>query len=176
LNNAIKEEINQNVQVVQTNNKIWKVIDFLSEISLKFSSLILFFITVSIWYQIFTRIVHINNRGIVELGGFLLVWVLYLGIASGMKKGRHIRVDIIYGRLPKKIQNFLTMISDIICVVFSFIITWEGIKLVNLFYKMGERAILLGLPMYLVYIVIPVGMFLFALEAIREFFLTLRKI
>ena len=176
MNNAIKEEINQNVQVVQTNNKIWKVIDFLSEISLKFSSLILFFITVSIWYQIFTRIVHINTRGIVELGGFLLVWVLYLGIASGMKKGRHIRVDIIYGRLPKKIQNFLTMISDIICVVFSFIITWEGIKLVNLFYKMGERAILLGLPMYLVYIVIPVGMFLFALEAIREFFLTLRKI
>jgi len=159
----------------QLNGKIWKMFDKLSEFSLRFSAILLLGIILAIWYQIFARISHISTKGIVELGGYLLIWVAFFGIAYGLRKGRHIRVDIIYERMPEKVQTLFSIIGNLICVVFSLIVTWEGIKLIRMFYEIGEESLILHLPIYIVYIALPVGMILFAVEAIREIVLAIKE-
>jgi len=152
----------------QLNGKIWKMFDKLSEFSLRFSAILLLGIILAIWYQVFARISHISTKGIVELGGYLLIWVAFFGIAYGLRKGRHIRVDIIYERMSEKVQTLFLIIGNLICVVFSLIVTWEGIKLIRMFYEIGEESLILHLPIYIVYIALPIGMILFAVESIRE--------
>ncbi len=159
----------------QLNGKIGNVVDKFSDISLKFSALLLLVVILTIWYQVFARIAHISTKGIVELGNYLLVLVCYFGIAYGLRKGRHIRVDIIYGRMPEKIQTIFLIIGNLICVVFSLIIAWEGIKLIRMFYEIAEVSLILHIPMYVVYIAMPIGMILFTIEAIREIVLTVKK-
>jgi len=159
----------------QLDGKIWKVIDKLSEVSLKFSALLMLVVIVTTWYQVFARLSHISTKGIVELGGYLLTWLSFLGIAYGLRKGRHIRVDIIYEHVSKKIQTIFLIIGNSICVVFSLIITWEGIKLIRMFYEIKEYSLILRIPLYIVYIAMPIGMILFAVEAIREIVLTVQK-
>lgn len=158
----------------QLDNKIWRVLDKISKISLRFSALLMLVIILAIWYQVFARFVGISTVGTVELGGFLLVWVCYFGIAYGLRKGRHIRVDIIYDRMPEKIQTLFLIIGNSICVVFSLFLTWEGLKLIRMFYEIEEVSLILRVPMYLVYIAMPIGMILFAVEAIREIILTVK--
>jgi len=159
----------------QLDGKIWKVIDKLSEVSLKFSALLLLVVIVATWYQVFARISHISTKGIVELGGYLLTWISFLGIAYGLRKGRHIRVDIIYEHVSKRIQTIFLIIGNSICVVFSLIITWEGIKLIRMFYEIKEYSLSLHIPLYMVYIGMPIGMIIFAVEAIREIVLAVQK-
>jgi TRAP-type C4-dicarboxylate transport system permease small subunit len=159
----------------QLDNKKWRVLDKISKISLRFSALLMLVIILAIWYQVFARIVGISTVGTVELGGFLLVWVCYLGIAYGLRKGKHIRVDIIYDRMPEKIQILFLIIGNLICVAFSLLLTWEGLKLIRMFYEIGEDSLILRVPMYIVYIALPIGMILFAVEAIREIILTIEK-
>lgn len=160
---------------VQLEGKIWGVLDKISEIALKFSALLLLVIILAVWYQVFARIVHISTKGIVELSGFMLIWVCYFGIAYGLRTGRHIRVDIIYGRMPENIQNIFLIIGNLICVAFSIIITWEGIKLIRMYYEIGQNSLTLRIPMFIVYIGMPIGMISFAVEAIREIVLTIKK-
>lgn len=157
------------------NGKEWKALDVFSEISLKFSALLLLVIILAIWYQVFARFFYISTKGIEEMGSYLLIWVCYLGVAFGLKKGRHIRVDIIYGRMPKNIQRIFLIIGNLICILYSIIITWEGIKMIGVFHKLGELSLILRIPLYIVNIAVPVGMVLFALEALREIVLTLKE-
>lgn len=172
MSNKPVEEINQ---VGQLNSKMWKVLDNATEILFKISALLMLVIILAMWYQVFARISHISTKGIVELAGFILVWLCFLSIAYGLRKGRHIRVDIIYNRMPKKIQTLFLIIGNLICVAFSLLLTWEGLKLIRMFYEIGEVSLILHVPMYMVYIALPIGMILFAVEAIREIILTIEK-
>jgi len=77
--------------------------------------------------------------------------------------------------MPEKIQTLFLIIGNLICVVFSLIVTWEGIKLIRMFYEIGEESLILRVPMHLVYIALPIGMILFAVESIREIISAIKK-
>lgn len=171
MNTNPADKINHTVRL---EGKIWKVLDKISEIALKFSAFLLLMVILAVWYQVFARIAHISTKGIVEVTGFMLIWVCYFGIAYGLRTGRHIRVDIIYGRMPENIQNLFLIIGNLVCVAFSIIITWEGIKLIRMFYEIAQNSLTLRIPMFIVYIGMPIGMISFAVEAIREIVLTIK--
>jgi len=157
------------------NGKIWRVLDKFSEIFHKISAFLLLFIIVSIWYQIFGRIIHISVHGIVEIGGYLLVWINFFAIAYTLRKGRHIRVDLFLRLMPEKIQTILLVVGNSVCVLFSIIMVWQGMKLIAMFYEINEVSLILQIPIYFVYMALPVGLFLFGMEAVREIILTLKK-
>lgn len=171
MNTNPADKINHTVQL---EGKIWEVLNNFSEIALKFSAFLLLMVVLAVWYQVFARITHISTKGIVEVTGFMLIWVCYFGIAYGLRTGRHIRVDIIYGRMPENIQNLFLIIGNLVCVAFSIIITWEGIKLIRMFYEIAQNSLTLRIPMFIVYIGMPIGMILFSVEAIREIVLIIK--
>jgi len=172
MTNKPAKEINQAGQLIA---KIWKVLDKTTEIVFKISALLMLVVIITIWYQVFARIAGISTKGIVEINGYFLIWICFLSTAYALRKGRHIRVDIIYGRMSKKVQTIFLIIGNSICVFFSVILVWEGIKLIKMYYEIQQVSLILNIPIYIVYIGMPTGMILFAIEAIREIVLAIKE-
>jgi len=172
MTNKPAKEINQAGQLIA---KIWKVLNKTTEIVFKISALLMLVVIITIWYQVFARIAGISTKGIVEINGYFLIWICFLSTAYALRKGRHIRVDIIYGRMSKKVQTIFLIIGNSICVFFSVILVWEGIKLIKMYYEIQQVSLILNIPIYIVYIGMPTGMILFAIEAIREIVLAIKE-
>jgi len=172
MTNKPAKEINQAGQLIA---KIWKVLDKTTEIVFKISALLMLVVIITIWYQVFARIAGISTKGIVEINGYFLIWICFLSTAYALRKGRHIRIDIIYGRMSKKVQTIFFIIGNSICVFFSVILVWEGIKLIKMYYEIQQVSLILNIPIYIVYIGMPTGMILFAIEAIREIVLAIKE-
>ena len=92
--------------------KTWRVLDKFSEIFHKMSAVLLLLIIVSVWYQIFGRIIHMSVHGMVEIGGYLLVWINFFAIAYTLRQKRHIRVDLLVRLMPKKIKILFLVVSN----------------------------------------------------------------
>jgi len=55
----------------QLDGKMWKVLDKISNISLKFSALLMLVIILAIWYQVFARFIGVSTVGTVY--GFVIL-------------------------------------------------------------------------------------------------------
>lgn len=66
-----------------------------------------------------------------ELIQLIYVWICYLGWAIAERKDAHIRITAIHNMLPKKAQKWLQIFCHILCIIFSVLMIWFGIKLVQ---------------------------------------------
>lgn len=66
-----------------------------------------------------------------ELIQLIYVWICYLGWAIAERKDSHIRITAIHNMLPKKAQKWLQIFCHILCIIFSVLMIWYGIKLVQ---------------------------------------------
>lgn len=65
-----------------------------------------------------------------ELGKFLFVWISWLGISIGEKRGEHIKITMLTDRFSPKVQHILNIISEIIVIFICVITVYYGIQLV----------------------------------------------
>jgi TRAP-type C4-dicarboxylate transport system permease small subunit len=103
-----------------------------------------------------------------ELSGYATVWATYLGIGFALREGRHVRVDLLTRTLSPRWQGFFRFWGDIVTVIFSGVITWKGIYLIQVSQQVMRQTPYSHIPIYLLQIVLPVGMILFALEAMVD--------
>ncbi|MFZ3102846.1 MAG: TRAP transporter small permease [Desulfitobacteriaceae bacterium] len=103
-----------------------------------------------------------------ELSGYGAVWATYLGIGFALREERHVRVDMLTRKLSQRGQELMRFLGDLICVVFSVLITWKGFYLIWSSYISGRHTPFVEIPIYLLQIVLPVGMILFGLEALVD--------
>lgn len=66
-----------------------------------------------------------------ELIQLIYVWICYLGWAIAERKDSHIRITAVHNMLPKKAQKWLQIFCHILCIIFSVLMIWYGIKLVQ---------------------------------------------
>ena len=82
--------------------------------------------------QVFWR--WVLNRPIVwseELIQLVYVWICYLGWAIAQRNDSHIRITTVMNILPKTAQKWLQLFCHILCIVFSVLMVYYGIKLVG---------------------------------------------
>jgi len=153
--------------------KIWQVIDLLSTMFQKISAFLLLLIIIAIWYQIGARVAHFSISGMTEFGGYLLIWITWFAIASNLKKNRHIKVDLMVRKMSGRVQAFFSIISNIMCLIFSVIMVIASLKIVNMYFVIGEKSSFLNIPIFIVFTALPAGLFLFGLAALKEIVFTL---
>ena len=120
-------------------------------------------LALTIFYQFFTRYVLNDSASWTEeIARYLLICVVFVGIAAIVRSNRHIHVDFFYRYLSPKIARGLSTLVDVLRVVFfaaAVVLTWQMMQ------KMGNyRMTIVDLPMNLVYGVCGVG---FAFAAVR---------
>lgn len=99
-----------------------------------------------------------------ELTRYAIVWLVFIGGAMGARTGAHISIDVIGELLPKNVVRTFMQAAMLISAATSVAMAYFGVTLVKLMLGFGQTSPSLALPMWAIYLAIPVG---FGLMAIR---------
>lgn len=109
-----------------------------------------------------------------ELTRYTIVWIVFIGSSVCARKGMHLAVDALAIRFSESGQRLLRMFVNVVCVLFCIYLIIYGYETVLLAYEMEQITAALEMPMYYVYLAIPVGGFLMAIRFTQDFFLAVK--
>ena len=94
------------------------------------------------------------------------VYILFAGIYA-MSKNAHIRIEIIYNLLPKRMKQIASILGMLSFISFMGVLIWQGAWMGQNSLSSGETAHgAFRIPLYPLKILIPVAAILFLLEGI----------
>jgi TRAP-type C4-dicarboxylate transport system permease small subunit len=114
---------------------------------------------------------YVLNQSLIwsdELARYLLVAMAFIGCATGMRKGNHIRIDVIDYVLPPVAKRALWLLVDAAVFAYLVYVVFLSLEMLVIFHRRPSTA--MGVPMSVPYAVITVG---FGLAALR---LALRRV
>jgi len=136
---------------------IKKVSDFFHTLS----TAVLVFMSMYIFVDIFMRYFKLPAIGdVVELTGYLNVWMVLLPIGIIFRKKQHIEVDIITAHISPESKMILKKITGAVSILFCFIMVYKGISMVIDSYEMGQRSMSWQFKIWPFQLAVPLG-FLF---------------
>jgi TRAP-type C4-dicarboxylate transport system permease small subunit len=95
-----------------------------------------------------------------ELAIFMMIWMAKFGAAYGVRTGIHVGVDVLVERLPPDRRRVLILIALAAGALFTAIVGTLGARLCWHIAEMGQTSAVLELPMWVVYLAIPLGSYL----------------
>ena len=123
----------------------------------------------AIFMQVFMRYVLGSSLAwSEELARYCFIWLVYLGISYGVKKQRHIKVDVVLILLKDKWKVVLNIIANLIFLAFAIFVIVYGYSIASRLLAFGQTSPALQLPMGLVYLATPIGMGLTAFRLIQQ--------
>ena len=109
-------------------NKILNVLDKIIEVTGKVSSLLIIVLIALISISVFLR--YVFSVGFVWLQD-LYIWIhslfILLGIGYTLKKDEHVRIDILYRSLSKRMKRHINIFGYFLfCIPFTFFLNFIG--------------------------------------------------
>ncbi len=93
-----------------------------------------------------------------ELAGFLLIWVGLFGAAYVAGKREHLAIDLLLQRSPEKRKLKLEIIISVLVILFALVVMVVGGSwLVYTRFYLSVKSAALGLPLGVVYLVLPIS-------------------
>lgn len=109
-----------------------------------------------------------------EASRFLLIWIVLLGAAIGIKRKSHFTVDIFFKKLSPKLQQSLQLALDIFLFILIFdVMIVNGVYLSNLTFRQISPA--LNIRMSYVYSAVLAGGILSCCYVLEDILLYLKK-
>lgn len=103
--------------------------------------------------------------GVVEVSAYAFVALTFLGLAYTLQTEGHIRITIVFDRLPQKAKPLIRLISDLLTVVFLIVMIISSFRLWVESFILGPTSPTdLHTPMWIPQIVLPLGFLLFLLQ------------
>lgn len=88
---------------------------------------------------------------------YLFVWMAKFGAAYGVRLGIHVGVDMLVEKLNDKWRRIVTCIAMSGGILFTAILVWIGTDFVFHVWKGGQISADLEMPMWIVYLAVPLG-------------------
>jgi TRAP-type C4-dicarboxylate transport system permease small subunit len=128
------------------------------------------------FYEVLMR--YVFNRPTIwvhEVGGYMLVVIGLLGAAYTLLHERHVRVDLVLMRLPRRVQAWLNLATYTLALVFFFaFLTYYGGSLFLEAVRTGSKNMfgILETPYWLTYWMVPFGGLLVCLQLLSRIYHT----
>ncbi len=104
-----------------------------------------------------------------EIVEYLMLWLLFLGTAWVLKNRRHVRVELIVDRMPRKNQAIVALVTSIIAAVACLTVAFFSAKIVVHHFQIGYLiSRVLMPPSWIVMIIIPIGLIPLTVEFLRQ--------
>jgi len=137
---------------------------------------LLFSIIIIMSIQIFFRYVLSNPLSSPnELARYLFVMYVYICVSYAIKKESHIRITFILKKLPKILSEIILYAGDIIWVIFSIIMTMQGIKFVKYMLERNYINPIFRIPLGILYMIIPIGFGLMVIRIVQNIYKHLKS-
>lgn len=95
-----------------------------------------------------------------ELNSTFILLVTFAGIGYAARHGRHIRMSAIYDHLPDKARKILMTVIVAVTAVFMLFLAYYSVQYIFHVYSKGRVMPALGVPVYIIYLWVPVGFFI----------------
>lgn len=105
---------------------------------------------------------------------YLFVWMAKFGAAYGVRIGIHVGVDVLVERLSGTPRKVITIIAMSGGILFTAIIAWIGTDFVWHVRKGGQVSPDLEMPMWIIYLAVPLGSALMCFRFVQALWLYLR--
>ncbi|HSJ36579.1 MAG TPA: TRAP transporter small permease [Planococcus sp. (in: firmicutes)] len=103
-----------------------------------------------------------------ELARYSFIWLVYIGISYGVKKDRHIKVDVLLLVLKNKGKIILTIIANLLFMAFAIFVIRYGFDIAMQLLNFGQKSPANQIPMGLIYLAAPVGMGLTLIRLVQN--------
>jgi TRAP-type C4-dicarboxylate transport system permease small subunit len=88
---------------------------------------------------------------------FLHLWAVMLGAAVITGAGEHLRMDALYHFSPPPVRRALDLLGDMVSLAVSLFVIMQAVDMVRMLSGTGQRSVIAGVPMNLMYLSIPIG-------------------
>ncbi|QOY34239.1 TRAP transporter small permease [Anaerobacillus isosaccharinicus] len=147
--------------------KVVKLIDkYIEEFLLVILSIIM---VTFIGLQVFMRFVIGSSLPYSEeLARYCFIWMVYIGISYGVKRQRHIKVEVLVMFLKDRGKILLNVISNLFFLAFAIFVVIYGYDVSQRLFQFGQKAASMNIPMGFVYMAAPIGMGLTAIRILQQ--------
>lgn len=141
------------------NNKIFNTFFSIYKFILIILTLSMFII---VGTNVFSRFVLNNSLGWAdELSRFVFIWISFLGAVMAYGSDDHVGLNFVIAKIPSaKVQNIISIISDLLIMAVLAIITYYGYIVATSATNVSPA---LYIPMTLVYSIVPLSGFIMML-------------
>jgi TRAP-type transport system small permease protein len=104
--------------------------------------------------------------GATELATFSQIWLVLLGAGVAMARGQHVAIDFLPARLPLPLARVALIAIAAVTITFLAVLAYGSFPLIRMATMQTSSA--LHMPMWIMYLCIPVGSAYIALELLRS--------
>lgn len=105
-----------------------------------------------------------------ELTRYMMIWTAWLGAGLAFRAGTHVAVEVFQDTLPEPRRRLLRWGILMVMAVFMAVVAWLGVRYAIFAWR--QQSPVLGVPLGLVYLAVPVG----ALLALLHLLLAAQRI
>jgi len=103
-----------------------------------------------------------------ELSMFCLNWLCYFGASLAIVYRRHMRVDIVVSYLPKRTQQILDIIANIIFIIFAVVVIKQNYILMARYLRGKQLAAATRIPKWIAYAGVPTAFGLMIIRLVQD--------
>jgi len=92
-----------------------------------------------------------------EVNRILIIMITFAGIGYAARHGRHIRMSALYDAFPVEVRRYLMIFIAFFTCAVMFFLAWFAVGYIQSMYKTGRVLPTLGLPIYMIYLWVPIG-------------------
>ncbi|MBI3030425.1 MAG: TRAP transporter small permease [Candidatus Rokubacteria bacterium] len=105
-----------------------------------------------------------------EVSGYLLLAIVFLGLAYTMKAGGHIRSDIVLAHVPAGVRGGLEVLATLLALLFALALLGGNWVLIAEYYGRGTLSFkYLQIPLWIPASLLVVGVILLLLQLVARF-------
>lgn len=138
-----------------------KVVDRLENI---FLVITFFLATILIFGNVVFRFFGYGTSWSEELIRYLIIWLTFIGASVCVRENEHVSIDLLPEFLSEFWKKILSLFVNTVAIIFLLFITKFSLELVEFSFGRGQIASALGIPMYIVYLCVPIGAMLMTLR------------
>ncbi|MFZ5945545.1 MAG: TRAP transporter small permease [Bacillota bacterium] len=86
-----------------------------------------------------------------ELARYIMAWAVFIGASIAAREGAHIGIDSIVARMPKKLENYFRVIAMALSFLFSIILVYLSVLIIQFLMKTGQKTPAMMIPMWIAY-------------------------
>ena len=140
------------IQWVGDPSHAWLIAPFFEPAALK--EMISRYVGLSVWSE--------------ETARYVFIWISYLAIPLAIRERSNIRVDIVYDRLPARVQAASWVFVDACLLLLSCFMLLKGLEHVGMQIEMPQTTAALQIPYFIPYLILPVGFGLMVVRALED--------
>lgn len=110
-----------------------------------------------------------------ELCRYIFIWQVWLGASLAFRDKQHISVEMVRDKLKGRVKIIYNIIGQLITFAFNVFLVNHGFQLVG---KMLERGVIssgMRIPLYLIYLAVPLSSFVILFRIVGNMFSEMKK-